>query len=89
MPLSLTNSLVRILQASIVGLQMTGGVARVTVPTSGVNAVPFVTASRDFKTWTEPEQTVEMVSSWHHVVTVQAQGERGFYKAWYRVYPVE
>ena len=89
MPLSLTNSLVRIVQASIVGIQVTGGVARITVPTSGVNAVPFVTASRDFKTWTEPEQTVEMASSWHHVVTVQAQGERGFYKAWYRIYPVE
>ena len=88
MPLFPTN-IVRILQASIVWFQMTGGVARVTVPTSGVNAVPFVTASADMRTWTEPEQTVEMVSSWHHVVTVQAQGERGFYKAWYRVYPVE
>ena len=89
MPLSLTNSLVRIVQAAIIDLQVTGGVARIIVPTSGVNAIPFVTASRDFKTWTEPEQTVEMASSWHHVVTVQAQGERGFYKAWYRVYPVE
>ena len=88
MPLFPTN-IVRILQASIVGFQMTGGVARVTVPTSGVNAIPFVTASADMRTWTEPEQTDEMVSSWHHVVTVQAQGERGFYKAWYRAYPVE
>jgi hypothetical protein len=88
MPLFPTN-IVYVVQALIVGFHMTGGVARVTVPTSGVNAVPFVTASQDFKTWTEPEQTVEMVSSWHHVVTVQAQGERGFYKAWYRVYPVE
>ena len=88
MPLFPTN-IVYVVQALIVGLQVTGGVARITVPTSGVNAVPFVTASRDLKTWTEPEQTVEMVSSWHHVVTAQAQGERGFYKAWYRVYPVE
>ena len=78
-----------IVRATIVAVSVTGCVARITVPTSGVNAIPFVTASRDFKTWTEPEQTVEMVSSWHHVVTVQAQGERGFYKAWYRVYPVE
>ncbi len=78
-----------IVRATIVAVSVTGGVARITVPTSGVNAVPFVTASRDFKTWTEPEQTVEMVSSWHHVVTVRVQGERGFYKAWYRVYPVE
>lgn len=78
-----------IVRATIVAVSVTGGVARVTVPTSGVNAIPFVTASADMRTWTEPEQTVEMVSSWYHVVTVQAQGERGFYKAWYRVYPVE
>lgn len=78
-----------IVRATIVGLSLSNGVALLTVPTSGVNAVPFVTESKDMLTWTVPEQTVEMVSSWHHVVTVQAQGERGFYKAWYRVYPVD
>jgi hypothetical protein len=43
-----------------------------------------VTSSRDLKTWTQPEQTREMVSSWHWVVSMPARGGE-FFRGWYEV----
>lgn len=82
--------MVRVVSACVAGFQVTGGVARVTVPASGVNAIPFVTFSSDLETWTEPAgQRAEMVDSWRMVVIAPAPCARGFYRAWYRVCPVE
>lgn len=75
-----------IVAAGIVAFAVTNFVAYVTVPNSGVNAIPFVERSADMLTWRcDTGQVARLVSSWNWVVEAPAPDARQFYRAFYRI----
>jgi len=78
-----------IVAAGIVAFAVTNFVAYVTVPNSGVNAIPFVETSADMRTWRcDTGQVARLVSSWNWVVETPSSKPRMFFRAQYNVWEV-